>query len=199
MDHENDNWGNHLFIQHLTLTWGKTTYRSDLLNANKSRSLLINRFKTNGLQVLENFLHQSHVLMPHPSITVHTKFRVSDYVEVVLGGEGPARKRLLFAVVTGPHLVLSMIVLFFFFFLCTFQLRAKVEGRRLFQKKNTAMNNFEQVHLVQILTLKITFTYINLKLFRTLDIKQSQKKLRKTFQMKVQVTLKKNLSHSFIL
>jgi hypothetical protein len=29
-----------------------------------------------------------------------------------------------------------MIVLFFFFFfLCTFQLRAKVEGRRLFQKK----------------------------------------------------------------
>ncbi len=52
------------------------------------------------------------------------------------------------------------------------------------------MNNFEQVHLVQILTLKITFT-INLKLFRTLDIKQSQKKLRKTFQMKVQVTLKK--------
>jgi hypothetical protein len=74
--------------------------------------------------------------MPHPSITVHTKFRVSDYVEVVLGGEGPARKRLLFAVVTGPHLVLSMIVLFFFFFfLCTFQLRAKVEGRRLFQKK----------------------------------------------------------------
>ena len=139
MDHENDNWGNHLFIQHLTLTWGKTTYRSDLLNANKIRSLLINRFKTNGLQVLENFLHQSHVLMPHPSITVHTKFRVSDYVEVVLGGEGPARKRLLFAVVTGPHLVLSMIVLFFFFFffffLCTFQLRAKVEGRRLFQKK----------------------------------------------------------------
>jgi hypothetical protein len=95
-----------------------------------------------------------------------------------------------------------MIVLFFFFFfffLCTFQLRAKVEGRRLFQKKkNTAMNNFEQVHLVQILTLKITFTYINLKLFRTLDIKQSQKKLRKTFQMKFQVTLK-NLSHSFIL
>ena len=53
------------------------------------------------------------------------------------------------------------------------------------------MNNFEQVHLVQILTLKITFTYINLKLFRTLDIKQSQKKLRKTFQMKVQVTFKK--------
>jgi len=58
--------------------------------------------------------------MPPPSITIYTQLRISDYIEVMLGGKGLARKRLLYAVVTGPHLAISLKVLFFLFYFIFF-------------------------------------------------------------------------------